>query len=203
MRAVTSAALLGVLLGVCLPAAADEITAETGQTVTLSCRATQRTNIIVVQWSRADLETEGYVLLNRNNRPDSAQQLPSFRGRVELKEGWKEDGDVSLILKNVTTEDSGTYECRVVQEGTTRRKRGVLLENEPIKTVSLSVVQGHTEAHSGGGEEDRSSGGHVGLIVGAIASVGLILAVGLVIFKRCQMKSSLHSSPESSAPVSF
>ncbi|XP_028260833.1 junctional adhesion molecule B-like [Parambassis ranga] len=153
----------------------EQVTAETGQTVTLSCRATKRNIISVVVWKRVNLEEEGYVLLYRNKHYELDEQLPSFKGRVELKEGWKEDGDVSVILKNVSTEDSGRYECRVKQEGT---------KTELINTIRLSVgPSGH-------------SGGHVGLIVGLVVGVLLVAliaaaaVVGLMIYRRCQKKSS-------------
>ncbi|XP_026016922.1 uncharacterized protein LOC113018071 [Astatotilapia calliptera] len=47
------------------------------------------------------------------------------------------DGDVSLILKNVMTADSGTYECRVIQRGHSHKK--TVIKNKPICIMDLSV----------------------------------------------------------------
>ncbi|CAI5678498.1 unnamed protein product [Oreochromis niloticus] len=88
------------------------IRAVSGQDVTLTCRAPNN-NIIVVQWSRADLRDE-YVLLYRDGHFDPDYQHPSFMNRVDLQDRQMKDGDVSLILKDVTINDAGTYECRLL-----------------------------------------------------------------------------------------
>ncbi|XP_039464654.1 neural cell adhesion molecule 2-like [Oreochromis aureus] len=92
------------------------ITAESGQDVTLTCRA-PKNNVIVVKWSRADLGDK-YVLLYRDGQFDPANQHPSFKNRVDLQDRQMKDGDVSLILKDVTINDAGTYVCRVLTERT-------------------------------------------------------------------------------------
>uniref|UniRef100_A0A3Q0RLD0 Ig-like domain-containing protein n=1 Tax=Amphilophus citrinellus TaxID=61819 RepID=A0A3Q0RLD0_AMPCI len=113
---------------VCVCVCVCVFTAESGQNINLPCRATN--NARVVKWSRADLGTE-YVLLYRDGHFDQYKQHPSFKNRVDLQDRQMKDGDVSLILKNVTTNDTGTYECRVVQRGR---------NDEPICNISLSVV---------------------------------------------------------------
>uniref|UniRef100_A0A3P9ARN6 Ig-like domain-containing protein n=1 Tax=Maylandia zebra TaxID=106582 RepID=A0A3P9ARN6_9CICH len=91
------------------------VTAESGRNVTLTCQA--RKNIQTVEWRRADLGDE-YVFLYRDERKTSVHQHPCFKDRVDLKDKQMKDGDVSLILNNVTINDTGTYECRVVEKGT-------------------------------------------------------------------------------------
>ncbi|KAL4008302.1 hypothetical protein ACER0C_002154 [Sarotherodon galilaeus] len=148
-----------------VPISADQkiITAESGQNIALPCRAPNN-NIIVVKWSRADLKPQ-YVLLFRDEQFDPENQHPSFKNRVDLQDRQMKDGDVSLILKNVTTADSGTYECHVVQ--------GV---KQPLKLITsfyLSVVDppGLTGGHPGDGP--------VGLIVAlSVSAVLLVAAVG-------------------------
>uniref|UniRef100_A0A3P8NVR8 Ig-like domain-containing protein n=1 Tax=Astatotilapia calliptera TaxID=8154 RepID=A0A3P8NVR8_ASTCA len=105
------------------------ITAQSGQDVTLPCRAPN--NIRVARWSRADLEYKN-VLLYGDNQFFPANQHPSFKNRVDLQERQKKDGDVSLILKDVTINDTGTYECRVYMEQ--------ILSWKIISIISLSVV---------------------------------------------------------------
>uniref|UniRef100_A0A3Q0RX63 Ig-like domain-containing protein n=1 Tax=Amphilophus citrinellus TaxID=61819 RepID=A0A3Q0RX63_AMPCI len=95
----------------------ETITAESGQEITLTCRAPINNNkIIVAEWSRAHLETK-YVVFYRNGKFAPAKQHPSFKNRVDLQDRQMKDGDVSVILKDVTTADEGTYECHVFMEG--------------------------------------------------------------------------------------
>ncbi|KAL4008384.1 hypothetical protein ACER0C_002236 [Sarotherodon galilaeus] len=139
MSAVT-ASLCSTLLfvGVFVFVSADQksITAESGQNVTLTCRAPNN-KIIVVEWSRSDLGDE-YVLLYRDGQFVPDDQHPSFKNRVDLQDKQMKDGDVSLILKDVTINDVGSYECRV-KTGNNRRKRANL-SGEPISIIYLSVV---------------------------------------------------------------
>uniref|UniRef100_A0A669F1E0 Ig-like domain-containing protein n=1 Tax=Oreochromis niloticus TaxID=8128 RepID=A0A669F1E0_ORENI len=110
------------------------ITAESGDTVTLPCRAPNNRHITVVDWRRSGL-TDKSVLLYWDNKIVSDEQDPSFKNRVALQD--VKDGDVSLILKNVTTHDTGIYECRVDQQTEShRRKRAV----DPISSTYLRVI---------------------------------------------------------------
>ncbi|CAI5660115.1 unnamed protein product [Oreochromis niloticus] len=131
------------------------IIAVIGQRVTLPCRALNSKNpIIAVEWSRADLEPK-YVLFYQDYKlfPNSKYyQHPSYKNRVHLKDRQLKDKDVSLILKNVTINDTGTYECYVAQRGVNRRKRASL-DSYPISTAYLSVVpQGHKNITAESGE---------------------------------------------------
>nr|XP_024655409.1 selection and upkeep of intraepithelial T-cells protein 7 [Maylandia zebra] len=120
MSAVTASlcsTLLFVGLFVFVSAGKEIITAESGQkNVSLPCRTPNNITIRLVKWSKTGLEK--YVLLYRDEHFDPANQHPSFKNRVDLQDRQMKDGDVSLILKNVTTADSGTYECRVLMSGT-------------------------------------------------------------------------------------
>ncbi|XP_039859940.1 junctional adhesion molecule B-like isoform X5 [Simochromis diagramma] len=164
------------------------IRAESGQDVTLTCRAPNNSIIIVLEWSREDLGDE-YVLFYRNEQLDPGNQHPSFKNRVELQDKQMKDGDVSLILKNVTINDAGTYECRV-ETGTKRRKRASL-DTNPISIISLSVVPpgqpGGDNKDEGGGKEN----GPVGLIVGLSVSAVLLVAaaVGILIYRKHKQQS--------------
>uniref|UniRef100_A0A3P8TRZ5 Ig-like domain-containing protein n=1 Tax=Amphiprion percula TaxID=161767 RepID=A0A3P8TRZ5_AMPPE len=84
------------------------ITAALGQDVILPCKAPQKNIFILltpVKWNRPGLEPE-------------YKQHPSYKNRVDLQDKEMKDGDFSLVLKDVTMEDNGTYECWVFQRET-------------------------------------------------------------------------------------
>ncbi|XP_035988229.1 uncharacterized protein LOC105923185 isoform X2 [Fundulus heteroclitus] len=111
------------------------ISAGAGQTVTLPCQYPDNNTISVVGWSRTDLGEE-YVLLYRDEAIDKSYQKPSYWDRVDLQNRLMPDGNVSLVLRDVRTYDSGTYECRVVHSGLSEAKLG----NGPICTIHLDVA---------------------------------------------------------------
>ncbi|CAI5671328.1 unnamed protein product [Oreochromis niloticus] len=155
------------------------ITAESGQNVTLTCRAPNNNNsILVVEWSRADLGDE-YVLLYRDGHFHSDNQHPSFKNRVDLQDRQMKDGDVSLILKDVTINDTGTYECRVQ-----RQRESLSL----ITSVYLSVVPP-------GKQGGHTADGSVGLIVRLSVSAVLLVAavVGFLIYRKHKQQQSQDS----------
>ncbi|XP_025758722.1 uncharacterized protein LOC112843829 [Oreochromis niloticus] len=175
------------------------ITAKAGQkSITLPCRIPNY-NLIAVNWSRADLG-EQYVLLYRDRHFEPRKQHPSFKNRVDLQDRQMKDGDVSLILKDVTTNDTGTYECRVFVEETRLWKS--------ISIISLSVDPpgqpgGHTDdggkeaggKEAGGKEDGDTEDGSVGLRVGLPVSAVLLVAavVGFLIYRKHKQRQSQDS----------
>ncbi|CAI5660671.1 unnamed protein product [Oreochromis niloticus] len=146
MPAETSVSLCWILLSVCLLFASTDgkiIRAEPGQNVTLPCRTPHiSVPIRSVEWFRLDLQ-EGHVLMYQDEQFISLNQLPSFVNRVDLQDRRMKDGDVSLTLRDVTSDDTGTFQCYVIQRGTDGRKSVV----DHISTVYLRVVassDGHT-----------------------------------------------------------
>ncbi|XP_030580188.1 programmed cell death 1 ligand 1-like [Archocentrus centrarchus] len=177
------------------------ITAAFGQNVTLTCRApNSNITVIAVEWSRADLESE-YVLLYRDEQFDPEHQHPSFKNRVDLQDRQMKDGDVSLILKDVTINDTGTYECHIIQRRTNRRKRAVY-DTEPIKIISLRVVDpppGPSGGlREGGGKKDGVSTGRPGLIVILSVSAVIIAAAVFVLIYRKHKQQNQDSYQYSS-----
>ncbi|XP_032438886.1 butyrophilin subfamily 2 member A2-like isoform X2 [Xiphophorus hellerii] len=108
----------------------NSIKAEPGQNVFLPCKDTDQGEIIVAEWTRTDLKS-GFVLLYRDGRIDLAKQLQSYKDRMDLLVNQIQKGDASLVLKNTTIDDSGTYECRVKQTNQEKKR---------ISTVSLVVA---------------------------------------------------------------
>uniref|UniRef100_A0A3P9JTA9 Ig-like domain-containing protein n=1 Tax=Oryzias latipes TaxID=8090 RepID=A0A3P9JTA9_ORYLA len=89
------------------------ITAERGQNVSLTCDLPDPDGAGVLEWTRADLK-EAYVF--RDRTPDPDLQHPSFRNRVSLQDGPMGGPDRSVVLQEVTLDDSGTYEKQNVGE---------------------------------------------------------------------------------------
>ncbi|XP_006800563.1 programmed cell death 1 ligand 1-like [Neolamprologus brichardi] len=177
-----------------------QINITAGQNITLPCRAPNDNKIIIVmEWSRPDLQTE-YVLCYRDEQFDPDYQHPSFKNRVDLQDRQMKDGDVSLILYNVTINDAGTYECRVIQNETSRRKRAHL-DVDPISIIYLSVVDppGQTggDTEDGGKEDGGKKSGSVGLIVGlSVFAVLLVSAVsGFLIYRKYKKQAQDSYQP--------
>ncbi|XP_043954394.1 V-set domain-containing T-cell activation inhibitor 1-like [Gambusia affinis] len=104
------------------------ITAQTGQDTFLPCRSPDNKPVLVLQWIRSDLGSE-YLLLYRNDQLDLENQHVMFKDRVDLQDRQIKDGNVSLVLKNVTTDDRGAYECRIIQTETNSRTETVFIIN--------------------------------------------------------------------------
>uniref|UniRef100_A0A8C5DE16 Ig-like domain-containing protein n=1 Tax=Gouania willdenowi TaxID=441366 RepID=A0A8C5DE16_GOUWI len=106
-----------------------------GHDVTLPCEVPDGGTVAVVEWIRTDLK-DGYVLLYRNKQLDPDYQHQSYRDRVDLQ---IKNRNISLILKNVSADDEGTYECRVFQRNSPRQQRSVI-GGDPVCSISLRVV---------------------------------------------------------------
>ncbi|XP_038586554.1 butyrophilin subfamily 2 member A2-like isoform X1 [Micropterus salmoides] len=115
-------------------AASDVVRVKPGDDVILPCQAGEA-SIRAVEWSRPDLQPE-YVFLYKSRLSDPTYQHPSFKGRVQLVDRELKDGDVSLILKNVSSNDAGTYECRVAASESSEK---AVIETEPIRIYQLEV----------------------------------------------------------------
>ncbi|XP_044039792.1 uncharacterized protein LOC122870097 isoform X6 [Siniperca chuatsi] len=101
----------------------QEVKVTSGEDVTLQCRGPRDVSISLLEWSRTDLGSDLYVFLVRDGHPYENYQLPSFRGRVELRDPEMKDGNASVVLKSVTTRDSGTYVCWISADSNGQKKR--------------------------------------------------------------------------------
>lgn len=124
-----------------------ELKVRPGEDSLLQCQSPRGDVIILLEWRRSDLKSDTYVFFFRNQRPYENYQHEFFKGRVELRDPTMKDGDVSVILKNVSTSDTGTYECEI----TVRNTEGVVTETK--HSVNLTVTT------SGFTDEDTKDGG--------------------------------------------
>lgn len=149
---------------------AGQMNIKPGEDITLPCRSAEGKSVIALEWSRTDLGSDS-VFLYRDYRTDLRSQHPSFKNRVTLLDNQMKDGDVSLVLKNVTTSDNGTYECKVQIEGSTDTKL--------INTIILDFSPGGDNTK---GEKDRSTEVIVGLVIPFAVIVAA--AVSFLIYKK-------------------
>ncbi|XP_028419358.1 myelin protein P0-like [Perca flavescens] len=182
-----SSTLLCFLLFLPLSEEPDELTVKPEQDVTLGCRALSDGPVTLLEWNRRDLKDEGYVFFYRNQRAYEKYQHPRYRGRVELRDPEMMHGDVSVVLKNVSINDTGTYDCRVIITG----------GNESRKLINLTV----TDSDPTSGQEVE----HPRLVVGVSVAVGLVIVIVLlssvlcfIIYKR---RNSPTNNPSYKAPA--
>nr|XP_033465517.1 putative butyrophilin subfamily 2 member A3 [Epinephelus lanceolatus] len=178
------APFLLLLFPLCAAASDQHVTVHPGDDVTLRCEAAD-VSILVVEWTRPDLEPQ-YVLFYRDGRSDPTKQHPSFTGRVELVDRELKDGDVSLTLKNVTSRDSGIYECRVVAGGSRHSKRAII-KTDPIRVIYLEVIDS---------EDGNFPHLYVGLAAGGVAVLLVAAAVFVAVwrYKRRKDQRSAQSA---------
>lgn len=115
------------------------ITARPGHNVILPCRAPEDVTVDALEWTRSDLEPEEYIFLMRDGIPDTTNQHPSFKNRVELMDSELKNGNLHLIIKNVTSSDTGRYECRL-KDGEARILKRAAIKNEPVSIIELKVT---------------------------------------------------------------
>ncbi|KAF3855497.1 hypothetical protein F7725_016220 [Dissostichus mawsoni] len=130
--------------------------------------------ITVVEWSRPGLEW--YVFYFRDDEPMERYQNPRYRGRVELNNQGMKNGDVSVLLKNVSPDDTGTYQCEVITRSNNRRKRDLGNKREFVHSIHLSVSEGPENVEPWVG---RPKSGQAALRAGpGFLSLLLLLLVG-------------------------
>ncbi|KAL3050944.1 hypothetical protein OYC64_001259 [Pagothenia borchgrevinki] len=180
MAALTSAQQEGLFMFLWIigSLAAGEMKAKPGEDVTLQCNGPTNAAVTVLEWSRPGLEH--YVFYFRDNEPMESFQNPRYRGRVELNNPVMNNGDVSVLLKNVNTNDTGTYQCEVITHSNNRRRRDVG-NRELVRSTLLSVSEDSEKEIND--EQPGGPRGHVGLGVGlglvcltAVVVVGAVLA---------------------------
>ncbi|XP_039908019.1 nectin-4-like [Simochromis diagramma] len=161
----------------------EVITVKQGEDVTLECWGFADAPIELLEWSRPELKPD-YVWYCREQRSYEKYQHPCYKGRVKLRDPDMKNGDVSVILKNVTFSDAGRYEC-LVGTGRTRDKRS---------SISVRVEQ-TTKDTSGGGNterENRDVGGNMerekwrvgqiaAIVILVFVATTLILMIGVVV----------------------
>ncbi|XP_039678086.1 hemicentin-1-like isoform X4 [Perca fluviatilis] len=113
-----------------------KVTVHPGDDVILPCQD-EDPSICAVEWSRADLKPES-ILSYRVEGSVTTYQHPKYKeDKVQLVDKDLKKGNMSLILKNVSTTDQGTYKCRVTSRGSMRTNTTVL----PRETITIIRLQ--------------------------------------------------------------
>ncbi|XP_005754546.1 sodium channel subunit beta-3-like isoform X2 [Pundamilia nyererei] len=189
----------------CSVALQQDVQAKFGEDVTLQCQITTDERISVVKWSRPDLNTDGYVYFYRNKRFYENYQHPSFHGRVKLRHPEMKDGDVSIILKNVTFNDTGMYECHIAVRNPVRSKRA---HTEISLFIDLTVTgetrnsmfeQPMTEGEHGGGNmhfvQEEETPTVLMVVPAVVAAAVLVVTIGGSVLLRT-FKRKKQQTPE-------
>lgn len=97
------------------------IVAAPGDNAILPCHVSPQINVkgLTVEWSRLDrkpdprdpLKRVEYVHLYRDNREVPDMKIPSYVSRTELFTDGLTQGNISLMIINVTLADEGRYRC--------------------------------------------------------------------------------------------
>lgn len=118
----------------------DEKEVEVGEDATLDCQGPHEGNILRVAWTKSDLKVDDYVCFFREDRPYKTYQHESFKGRVELEDPNMKSGKMSIILHNVTVNDTGTYECHISYE-TDHSQRSEMKQETKLKVTPAGELK--------------------------------------------------------------
>ncbi|XP_076737132.1 uncharacterized protein LOC101479875 isoform X2 [Maylandia zebra] len=167
-----------------------------GQAATLQCWGPRDAHVTLLEWSRPELISQGYVFFFQDQRSYENYQHESFKGRVQLRDSSMKDGDVSVILRNVRVSDTGTYECEIT---TSSIRNGERVVKEFKHSINLTVTDtGFTEGqskergHKDGVDKDISSFVIMFIVTCGLLGVMVIVTVAVNIYRK---KKSIIKNP--------
>ncbi|CAI5660528.1 unnamed protein product [Oreochromis niloticus] len=165
-----------------------EVKVRSGQNVTLHCQGPRGLNITMLEWSKPEFNSESYVFFFQNHRLYENYQHESVKGRVALKDRSMKDGDVSVILRNVNINDTGTYSCEI----TTRTNGRVV--HEVVHSINLKVTDSD-ENIKGGEEEDGKNMNKTLLVLFGVSvtfAVMICVVILIIVIPRRTQKENSH-----------
>ncbi|XP_071315377.1 myelin-oligodendrocyte glycoprotein-like [Trachinotus anak] len=177
--------LILLLLPVASLQETKEVKVKAGEAAALECHSAKDATISLLEWSRPDLDPDGYIFFYRDERSYEKFQHPSVQGRVELRDPQMKGGDVSVVLRNVNINDTGRYDCYVSASSSGRRRRDTADVSKTIELVVEDSDSGPTAGHSW----------TRGLVAGPVA--GLVIVIAIVAF-GVSMKHKTHMKQKSS-----
>ncbi|KAG7215200.1 hypothetical protein INR49_022699, partial [Caranx melampygus] len=164
----------------------NQFIAHPGDNVILPCAGGRGDSIEAVEWKKDGLQAE-YVLFCRKGESPYVQH-PSYEGRVELANPLMENSNASLILKNVTRDDSGVFDCHI-SNGTVDHS----IPHSSLGTTSSCRITLTVSDPTAGGEEEggNTTGGGVNGNDGDSSNknrrLGLLAVAPLVLSLACSV----------------
>lgn len=167
--------------------------------MTLPCQGPPTPPIALLDWNRPELKKDGSVFFYRDGKLYESYQLERYRGRVQLKDPQMTDGDVSVILRNVSGSDNGTYECLMYLN------TGPGQKPQLKHTVTLEVALEVKEIPEIKTETPHEPG-NLSLKVGLSVAVGLLLVVVVVVvvfvyYRRFKRREPVVNDPDTGVPL--
>ncbi|XP_067380785.1 uncharacterized protein [Channa argus] len=143
----------------------DNITAEPGKNITLPCQVPSNITILSVRCSNPELGEE-YMFFYRDEQVYTEYQHPFFFNRVTLKDDRLKGGNLSLILGNVRTNDTGRYRCKIidVQKKLCETVFNLIVGNEFVNLSGHTAGTTENETNKGGEETNGNSRNYFVLI---------------------------------------
>ncbi|XP_013122367.2 uncharacterized protein LOC106097170 isoform X1 [Oreochromis niloticus] len=158
-------------LHILLASGLKELRVSPGQAATLQCWGPRDAHITLLEWSRPELISQGYVFFFQDQRSYENYQHESFKGRVQLRDSSMMDGDASVTMRNVSVSDTGIYKCEITTSKTSSGQRVV---SEFKHSINLTVTDtGFTEGDS----KERGHKDACFYAIVLIPSCGLFLGV--------------------------
>ncbi|XP_037833989.1 coxsackievirus and adenovirus receptor homolog [Kryptolebias marmoratus] len=171
-----------------LPSSVQKIiTAEPGDVVTLPCVVPDKNDFSrIMKWIKSGLNVD-HIIFYKISHFDEEIQVPSFKGRLFLNVSDIKDGNVSLTLRNVTTADTGTYECRIFD---TTVKQWI-----PTCIIHLDVGKAGDTNRSRRDQGEENKPTKLALICVLVVLVAVVV-LGVVIYKCHQNSNPPPAEPE-------
>ncbi|CAM4727446.1 unnamed protein product [Leuciscus chuanchicus] len=112
-RVLISAAALLSTEGLLVQGPAQSLVAQLGGSIILPCSVETPLPVeeLEVEWKKTDEEALVHLFQNGEDRPEA--QYPSYRGRAHFFPEQIFKGNFSILLENITVEDTGIYKCVV------------------------------------------------------------------------------------------
>ncbi|XP_019210016.1 uncharacterized protein LOC106097088 [Oreochromis niloticus] len=164
-----------------------EVKVRRGENATLECYGRSDATEIMLRWTKPDLQTDDYVIYLKDGHFQEHFQNDLFKGRVEMKDSkWMTNGNFSVILQNVTMNDSGTYECEAAYN------------SQPVQLLNRTSLNVEEPDNTGERREDKGKkSGSVGPAVGlSVPAVLLVVAVVSFVIYRKYGNSNYQSPSE-------
>ncbi|XP_063325817.1 uncharacterized protein LOC134624717 [Pelmatolapia mariae] len=162
-----------------------EIDVQADRNAQLECQGPKKAKLVLLEWKRLDLLSDGYVFFYRDGHLHKTFQHPTFRDRVELRDPQMKNGNMSIILYNTTIKDTGTYECRIIAQNIRDSSSPAFEIKHEIKLTVVppgppQEVTALRDEENGGkdvGNEDERDGGFIGLAGGLLVLVVILVVL--------------------------